>query len=73
MRRFFIFIGAIAFFALCTCAEALLCGIPVYFLWNWLMPELFHLPELTIWQSIGICLLCEFLFKSSSYKRETKN
>lgn len=45
-------------------------AIPVYFLWNWLMPELFQLTEITFVQSIGICVLCGFLFRSSGTKKE---
>lgn len=26
-------------------------------LWNWLMPVLFHLPEITFWQTIGLMIL----------------
>jgi type IV secretory pathway TrbL component len=43
---------------------ALLAGLPVYFLWNWLMPVLFSLPEVTFWQALGLCLLSGFLFKN---------
>ncbi|MFR1685785.1 MAG: hypothetical protein ACLSVX_01230 [Massilimicrobiota timonensis] len=42
---------------------ALLTGIPVYFLWNWLMPEIFGLTEITLLQAIGLSLLCSLLFK----------
>lgn len=41
-------------------------AIPVYFLWNWLMPKLFHLPVITLWQSLGLAILCSLLFKSPS-------
>lgn len=37
-------------------------AIPTYFLWNWLMPVLFNLPFITIWQAIGINLLSGILF-----------
>jgi len=30
-------------------------------LWNWLMPLLFHLPEITIWQTAGLMLLARLL------------
>lgn len=32
-------------------------------LWNWLMPELFKLPAITYWQSLGLHVLCNLLFK----------
>jgi hypothetical protein len=37
-------------------------AIPVYFLWNWIMPKLFGLPEVNYLQSWGICLLSGLLF-----------
>lgn len=45
-----------AFFTLIT-------AIPVYFLWNWLMPDLFGLPLLGYWQAWGITFLATLLFK----------
>lgn len=44
----------------------LLTAWPVMLLWNWLMPDIFGLQELTFWQSIGLTLLCSFLFKDGS-------
>lgn len=43
----------------------LIYGIPVYFLWNWLMPIIFGLKAITFFQAIGISLLAGFLFKSN--------
>jgi hypothetical protein len=31
-------------------------------LWNWLMPDLFNLPEITLWQALGIFILSKLLF-----------
>ena len=39
--------------------------LPVYLLWNWLMPKLFGLPSITLLQALGLNLLAGFLFKSS--------
>ena len=41
-------------------------GYPLMLLWNWLMPVLFKLPEITLWQAIGLNLLSTILFKSTS-------
>jgi len=30
-------------------------------LWNWLIPELFHGPVLTFWQTVGLFLLSKIL------------
>lgn len=51
---------------------ALFASIPLYFLWNWLMPFLFQLPTITILQAIGVAWLSAILFRNSStVKHET--
>ncbi|HKD03391.1 MAG TPA: hypothetical protein VKB77_13215 [Terriglobales bacterium] len=37
-------------------------GQAVHYLWNWLMPALFHLPPITFWQSVGLLALSWVLF-----------
>jgi hypothetical protein len=50
---------------LCAAAAlGLLLGLVVMWLWNWLMPVLFGLPEIGYWQAVGIFILCHLLFKS---------
>jgi hypothetical protein len=51
---------------------SLISAIPVYLLWNWLMPELFHLPVVTFWQALGITALANILFKSNSSSKSEK-
>ena len=41
---------------------ALLLGLPLMLLWNWLMPLLFGLPTLTFWQAVGMNFLASILF-----------
>lgn len=41
-------------------------SLPVYWLWNWLMPVIFNLPEITWTQALGLLLLSGFLFKSNN-------
>jgi hypothetical protein len=31
-------------------------------LWNWLLPPIFGLREITFWQALGILALCRILF-----------
>mgnify|MGYP006278306167 FL=1 len=38
-------------------------GLIVMWLWNWLMPEIFGLPEITYWQGWGLLVLSCILFK----------
>jgi len=51
---FFIVIGVIA----------LLIGFPLMWLWNYVMPDIFGLTEITFWQAVAISLLSGSLFKS---------
>jgi hypothetical protein len=37
-------------------------GQLVMHLWNWLVPTLFGLPQVTFWQALGLLALCRILF-----------
>lgn len=52
----------LVFIPLFCAAFAALFGWIVMLLWNWLMPELFGLPLISFWQSVGLLLLCKILF-----------
>jgi hypothetical protein len=40
----------------------LLGGLVVQWLWNWLLPDIFGLPQITFWQALGLLALCRILF-----------
>lgn len=44
---------------------AFLTALPVFWLWNWLMPDLFGWPEISIYQALGLSALTSLLFKTS--------
>ena len=44
---------------------AVILGFPLMWLWNWLMPGVFGLPEITFWQALGINALSTILFKQN--------
>jgi hypothetical protein len=44
----------------------LLQGLPVWLLWNAVIPSIFGLPSITFWQAIALSILCGCLFKSTS-------
>ena len=51
---------------------SLLMGLPTMWLWNWLMPDIFNITEITFLQAVGLNLLSDILFKninSSSKKK----
>jgi hypothetical protein len=58
-------IEAIALFLGTIAIIVVLLGYPVMLLWNWLMPKLFGLSEVTFWQAIGLNILCTILFRPS--------
>jgi len=39
-------------------------GFATLYLWNWLVPELFNGPLITIWQAFGLIILSKILFGS---------
>lgn len=43
-------------------------GYATMFLWNWLMPYLFHLPEIDFGRAIGLVILSKILFGSMRMK-----
>lgn len=47
-----------------TAACALFMTPLIWFLWNWVIPEIFGLPEITIWQTIGLMLLVSFVVQT---------
>ena len=53
----------------------ILWAIPTMLLWNWLMPELFGLSTITIWQAWGLNILAGIFFKSknNTTKNESKD
>ena len=45
---------------------ALLLGVPLMYLWNWLMPTIFGLPTIGFWQAVGLNFLAGILFNKTS-------
>lgn len=43
-------------------------SLPVMLLWDWLMPEIFGLKEITWLQAWGLMFLSGLLFRSTSLK-----
>lgn len=45
---------------------SLLFAFPIKWLWNWLMPVIFSLPEISVWQALGLNFLSSLLLRSSN-------
>ena len=56
-----------AFFAVLAFAFllSLILSIPTMLLWDWLMPTIFGLKEVTLFQAWGLNFLCAILFKTT--------
>lgn len=48
-------------------------SVAIFYLWNYLVPDLFHGPQITYLQALGLLGLCKLLFggmgRSSSFGR----
>jgi len=54
--------------------SAVILAFPTMFLWNWLMPKLFSLTEIDLYEAMGINFLANILFKSNvTIKRENND
>ena len=45
-------------------AGGLIAALPIMLLWNYLVPDLFHLSQIGYWQAFALFYLCGLLFKS---------
>ncbi len=45
---------------------AMFMALPTMWLWNWLMPDIFDVIEITFWQAFGLNFLSGILFKSNN-------
>lgn len=70
MNKFLQVIGTIVLIIMAVFGLSLIAAIPVYLLWNWLMPTaLSGLPvakSITLFEAWGISFLCGILFKGFS-------
>lgn len=60
MRKRMVFIAPLAILGILLFTA--IGGGLVLLLWNWLLPPLFGLHQITFWQAIGILALCRILF-----------
>lgn len=46
-------------------------GEVVLHLWNWLVPPIFGLRQITFWQAVGMLALCRILFGGHGFCRSS--
>ncbi len=60
--------GKIAGGILIAAFFALVFGLFVMLLWNWLMPALFSLPAVSYWQAVGLIIIARLIFGGGHHK-----
>ena len=73
MKNFVTSVGAIVVSLFIIVIAALIGGIVIMWLWNWLMPVIFGLATITYLQGAGLAALCGLLFKSTSTTSKENN
>jgi len=68
MDDFFDGLGNVLGTLIVVAVVVIILAAPVMWLWNWVMPDVFELTEITFWQAFGLSLLSGFLFKGSYNK-----
>ena len=53
------------------CGTIIVLSVPMMYLWNWLMPFIFGLPELNLLQTIGLSVLINMLVSKPPHNTET--
>jgi len=66
MRSLLAIVGVIGAVVVGVLVLGLLLSLPVMWLWNGILPELFGFKEISWLQAWGLLILCGFLFRSSS-------
>jgi len=66
------FIAIVVLFIGISLVVAFLSAYPVMLLWNALLPGLFGFPVIGFWQALGLCVMCNILFKSNSTSNSKK-
>ena len=52
--RMIVIVSCVAFALLLILGALALISLPLFLLWNWLMPAIFNLPNMNIFQAIGM-------------------
>lgn len=62
--------GMVVFGIIAAAVFALVFGVFVMLLWNWLIPLIFGLTTITYWQAFGIVILAKLIFGAVGHGRE---
>lgn len=68
MDNFLKVIGGIVLIVIVIVFFGLLFAFPTMWLWNWLVPPIFKLTTITVWQAWGLNILTGLFFRTTSTK-----
>jgi len=68
-ENFMAFLGGLSIVVFAT----VILGFPAKWLWNWLMPSIFGLKEITFWQAVGLQILAHTILPSSKSSSKSSN
>jgi hypothetical protein len=71
MRKKWIFIAPLALLGMVVFVT--IGGEIVLQLWNWLLPPIFGVRQITFWQALGVLLLCRILFGGFGWHRSGRS
>ena len=63
-------IGTVFLALLIAFGLSIVLAIPIWLLWNWLMPLIFGVTKLTLIQAWGVTFLSSLLFKSHASSKD---
>lgn len=66
MEKIILIVSAVLLMVAIAFGVSLILAIPTMLLWDWLMPQIFGLKEITFMQAWGINWLCAILFKNTN-------
>ena len=56
---------SVGIFIAILATAVLILGLPLMWLWNWLVPQIFGLPRIGFLQAIGLNLMASILFRTN--------
>ena len=64
-------LGQLMALVIALAIKLIIATLLVFFMWNAVVPALFGLSVITVWQAMGLFLLCDTLFKGASTPPKT--
>jgi len=52
---------------------AVLTVLPLWLIWNWMIPGLFGVPEISIFEALGLIVMARIIFPSSNINKALKD